>query len=382
MRNSTWNLRRGALGALLVMVTSTLASSSATAQSRTRTIDVQRFQPALDDAGFIGLDGTRTPEPMRLAFALFLDLAIDPVELELDGDSFAPVQKRIASHLAAEIGLFGRLAVAARLPLVLHQEGQRLPPPAVSRLDSFAVADPQIVLRYRFLGVSMVDRNAPKDGPGLALQLAASVPIGTEDAYASDGATQLEGALLADFQLLGAGAGASIGYRHHFRDAVGPDLELKNELTFAVGFKLPLPPAPMVVTLLELRGATSFESELGTALEIALGANLNLGDIVLALAGSVGLTQGLGTPDGRIVLGVRWSPTDSDQDADGLSNGDDQCPFLAEDKDNFNDEDGCPEPDNDNDLVPDLDDRCPDEQAEEGRDDDEDGCTDPAKPQG
>jgi hypothetical protein len=369
-------LRRSAVGALL-FVMCCFASNFATAQSRT--LDVQRFQPALDDAGFIGLDGTRTPEPFRFAFALFLDLALDPVELELDEDQFVPVQKRIATHVSAEVGLFGRLAVAIRLPLILHQEGQMLPPPNADELTNFALADPQLVVRYRFVGVSMVDRDAPRDGPGLALQLGATLPIGTEDAYASDGATQLDAALLGDFQLLGAGAGASLGFRHHFRDAAGADLELKNEFTFAVGLKLPLPPAPFVVALLEFRGATAFEGEPGTAMELALGANLTIGDFVLALAGSLGLTDGLGAPDGRVVLGVRWSPTDSDQDGDGLSDGDDQCPFLAEDKDGYNDTDGCPEPDNDNDLVPDLDDRCPDEQAVEGRDEDEDGCTDPPK---
>ena len=366
------------VGALL-LATGLFEVNSATAQSRT--LDVQRFQPALDDAGFIGLDGTRTPEPFRFAFALFLDLALDPVELELSGDKFVPVQKRIATHVSAEVGLFGRLAVAARLPLILLQEGQNLPPPNAGELESFALVDPQLAIRYRFFGVSMVDRNAPRDGPGLALQLAATLPIGTDDAYASDGATQLDAALLGDFQLLGAGAGASLGFRHHFRDEAGGGLELKNEFTFAVAFKLPLPPVPAVVALLELRGATAFEGEASTALELALGANLNLGDVVLALAGSLGLTDGIGSPDGRVVLGVRWSPTDSDQDGDGLSDGDDQCPFLAEDRDGFNDTDGCPEPDNDNDLVPDLDDRCPDEQAEEGRDEDEDGCTDPPKPQ-
>jgi hypothetical protein len=139
---------------------------------------------------------------------------------------------------------------------------------------------------------------------------------------------------------------------------------------------MPLPPAPMIVALLEVRGAADFTSKAGTQLEVALGANLNAGDFIVSLSGSVGPTDGLGTPDGRVVLGLRWMPSDNDQDGDGISDGKDQCPFLAEDPDGFNDQDGCPDPDNDNDLIPDLDDRCPNDQAEEGRDDDEDGCTD------
>jgi hypothetical protein len=359
---------------LLVLVTVLGLSNSTTAQSRT--VDVQRFRPAFDDAGFIGLDGTRTLPPYRLTFTLFLDLAIHPVELELAGDQYVPLEERFVTHLAAEVGLLGRLNAALYLPLILHQQGESLESMDGGELDSFAVADPEIALRYRCLGVNMAERDAPRDGPGLALQLTASLPIGTEDAFAGEGAVRTEAALLADFQLLEAGAGASIGWRHHFRDAPSGGLPKHDEFTFGVGLKLPLPPLPALIPVIEFRGATAFEPNT-TALELGLGANLNLGDVTLTLAGSVGLSEGYGTPDGRVVLGVRWSPSDSDKDGDGISDSDDQCPYLAEDMDGFNDADGCPDPDNDNDLVPDLDDRCPTEQAEEGRDEDEDGCTDP-----
>ncbi|HKP56442.1 MAG TPA: hypothetical protein VJV78_06975 [Polyangiales bacterium] len=362
------------IGSLLLVLVLWGLGNSASAQSN-RTLDVQRFRPAFDDAGFIGLDGTRTLPPYRFAFTLAMDLAIDPVELELDGDEYEPLEERFVTHLAAEMGLLGRLNVALYLPLIVHQQGEILPMQA-DDLDAFAVGDPEIALRYRFLGVNMAERDAPRDGPGLALQLSASVPVGTKDAYAGEGAVRTEAALLGDFQLLGAGAGASLGWRHHFRDAPDDGLPKHDEFTFAVGLKLPLPPLPELIPVLEFRGATAFEAHT-TALELGLGVNGNFGDVILTLAGSVGLSDGYGTPDGRVVLGVRWSPSESDKDGDGIDDSKDQCPYLAEDPDGFNDSDGCPDPDNDNDLIPDLDDRCPDEQAEEGRDEDEDGCTDP-----
>jgi hypothetical protein len=49
---------------------------------------------------------------------------------------------------------------------------------------------------------------------------------------------------------------------------------------------------------------------------------------------------------------------------------------LPEDRDGFQDEDGCADDDNDGDMIVDEDDRCPNASAEEGRDEDEDGCTD------
>ena len=66
----------------------------------------------------------------------------------------------------------------------------------------------------------------------------------------------------------------------------------------------------------------------------------------------------------------------SDIDKDGIPNDIDQCPEAAEDKDQFEDNDGCPDFDNDKDGVPDVNDRCP--FIEEDRDtfEDEDGCPD------
>ena len=49
----------------------------------------------------------------------------------------------------------------------------------------------------------------------------------------------------------------------------------------------------------------------------------------------------------------------------------------AEDRDGFEDADGCPEPDNDKDGIPDLRDKCPNEAEDFDRFHDEDGCPEP-----
>ncbi len=67
---------------------------------------------------------------------------------------------------------------------------------------------------------------------------------------------------------------------------------------------------------------------------------------------------------------------DADNDADGMLDIHDRCPQEAEDPDGFVDEDGCPDVDNDRDGIPDVNDRCPC-QAETYNDlEDEDGCAD------
>ncbi len=50
-----------------------------------------------------------------------------------------------------------------------------------------------------------------------------------------------------------------------------------------------------------------------------------------------------------------------DRDGDGILDSVDQCIDQPEDKDGFQDEDGCPEPDNDNDGILDTADKCPNE---------------------
>ena len=66
-----------------------------------------------------------------------------------------------------------------------------------------------------------------------------------------------------------------------------------------------------------------------------------------------------------------------DRDADGIFDEDDKCPDDPEDKDGFEDADGCPDPDNDKDGILDEKDACPNEPEDKDGFQDEDGCPDP-----
>jgi outer membrane protein OmpA-like peptidoglycan-associated protein len=69
-------------------------------------------------------------------------------------------------------------------------------------------------------------------------------------------------------------------------------------------------------------------------------------------------------------------PTPLDADKDGVVDGQDKCEDQAEDKDGFQDDDGCPDPDNDNDGVFDADDKCGDQPETKNAIADDDGCPD------
>jgi OOP family OmpA-OmpF porin len=68
---------------------------------------------------------------------------------------------------------------------------------------------------------------------------------------------------------------------------------------------------------------------------------------------------------------------EKDTDGDGILDKNDKCPTKAEDKDGFEDEDGCPDVDNDGDGVLDTADKCPNEAEDKDSFQDEDGCPDP-----
>jgi OmpA-OmpF porin, OOP family len=84
---------------------------------------------------------------------------------------------------------------------------------------------------------------------------------------------------------------------------------------------------------------------------------------------------------------LRLSPADhclnalggvaGDSDNDGVPDREDRCVAEPEDRDGFEDTDGCPEPDNDRDRILDARDKCPNEPEDMDGFEDDDGCPDP-----
>src|SRR5439155_24925375 len=96
--------------------------------------------------------------------------------------------------------------------------------------------------------------------------------------------------------------------------------------------------------------------------------------ISVGIAAGRGLTSGIGAPDLRGVFMLSLVPDapdlvpihapeqlgpDVDTDGDGIMDRQDKCPNEPEDKDMFEDEDGCPDLDNEHDGIPDDKDKCP-----------------------
>ena len=96
----------------------------------------------------------------------------------------------------------------------------------------------------------------------------------------------------------------------------------------------------------------------------------------LFLGGGVGYLKGYQAANERGFLGFIFEPSIGDRDGDGIKDDVDKCPDDPEDRDGFQDEDGCPDPDNDQDGILDKDDACPNDPETKSGIADEDGCPD------
>ena len=79
---------------------------------------------------------------------------------------------------------------------------------------------------------------------------------------------------------------------------------------------------------------------------------------------------------GFVTLAFSGNLISQDSDHDGLDDDKDKCPQAAEDVDEFQDSDGCPDVDNDNDGILDISDKCPNNPEDRDGFADEDGCPD------
>jgi outer membrane protein OmpA-like peptidoglycan-associated protein len=98
----------------------------------------------------------------------------------------------------------------------------------------------------------------------------------------------------------------------------------------------------------------------------------------LALPGFPGatVTSGASAPEAANPAPTAAIESSADFDHDGVPDVADACPVSAEDRDGFEDEDGCPEPDNDQDGIPDAKDKCPLVAETINGKGDDDGCPD------
>lgn len=370
-------------------------------------VPLDTFRPAMDSRGYLTVNASQVLGHKELSFGIgSLDWGYKMLNLEGGGSTY-DVNNMVTATLIAAFGLKAgpaELEFGASVPFVI-MSGDRNPDflgdPATPnddqnfKLDGQGLGNLGIHFKTRFLKTSK--------GPKIGLGVIASLYLPTtspSDRWLGDKklVPQVMGILDKEF-----------GYRGRFRIAANAGIRIRPDTTFTNNDPndgKTTVPAPVPVTNQTVTAGTEVPFGLGLAYAIAVqkfdvvgevigafpvGGNENyqpleaIGGIKLYLArnsflslgGGVGLLRKAETganPDVRAFIGIVFEPNIGDRDGDGIKDDVDKCPDDPEDFDQFEDEDGCPEPDNDRDGILDVDDKCPNIPEDKDGFQDEDGC--------
>ncbi|NUQ72286.1 MAG: hypothetical protein HUU21_01890 [Polyangiaceae bacterium] len=405
-------MRRSALTLLVLAVSATLFAPARSLGAELHpSLDLRGFRPSTDPASGLYLEPASSPASLDWNVGLWLSYAYKPITLRdaaTDEARFDVIRHQLTGDLTAGVGIGKRAAIGLDLPFLLAQSGEDPASMAAASRILGPVPLPENALGdFGITGKLTIVRptRAEFGGFALALHERLTVPMGDEASYLGEGNVTSETRILTEYRLIAIGVHAALGVklrgdvgRYACEDIPEPKeregdacpTRFGHEIPFGMGVSfrpqiLGLDDAGRWTWFLEMRGhvplapTTPFSSGSGrvSAAAVGAGARVALGDVSI-LAGLEGSVIGaVGGAPVRALLSVGWAPREHDADNDGIEDKYDQCPELAEDKDRFEDDDGCPDGDNDDDGVPDGEDQCATEREDEDGFEDEDGCIDP-----
>lgn len=244
-------------------------------------------------------------------------------------------------------------------------------------VNGFGMGDPRLEGKIRFFGDSK-----SLVALGGAIDLAA--PLGhvtAENKYIGNDAPITVGWRgIADFYYEGFFAAVNLRGVYRGENTLGTTTVGPVEFRYSAGAGYEI--TPIIHVMAEGFGSSQFSGTKGTN-TFELDGNVRIVPLGTGLAinvgGGAGLVEGVGVPLARALVGLTFAMEAGDQDSDGIDDNSDKCPAKPEDKDEFEDEDGCPEDDNDKDGVPDAKDKCPLKPETINGFDDDDGCPDDVK---
>jgi len=381
--------RRRRAAALVAGLALLLAAAPARAD-RTRNLDLTTFRPMPGvEWQMLSVESPRVGQPGAWFLGLFLDHSVNPLNLEspqIQGMTDSLVSQRTSFDLAFAYAFGGRFEAGALVPMMQQSGSDSTVVRGVDAAQGFSLGD-----------IALHGKARIYDASPLSLAAAATVtfPTSTSGEFAGVGGPTAHARLIGGLDIARVSIAANAGFRLRGSGEFG-DLHQGNEISYAVATSYRV--QRQVWAIGELFGAFGLSRQGSTQgvspLEWTLGARYRMSrEISLGAGFGAGLMGGIGAPDFRGFALVAYTPNASpigqlpststepvvdngDDDGDGIINSKDRCPQQAEDKDGFQDEDGCPDPDNDNDGFPDGSDPCP--MAAEDKDGfkDDDGCPD------
>lgn len=383
-------LRRcGVLALLAPLVMAILCTGPAV---QAQSITLNNFAPAPLPEDDFALSRPIDQGHMRFGFALHGDYANSPLVIEgTRGDRSREIAELVGHQgnltMAVSLGLFDRLVLFGGLPVVALMRGADDATIAglgySERRDVAGLGNAFVGGRVRLFGDA-------DDMAAMAIQGTVSLPTaGSNQSFRGEDRVmwkpEVSFALRPGIFRVVANVGANLR-----RNGGTENIKDHHELTFGLGLGLTAykpddEPRRHLDLLAQAYGSTAFDDPFGrqgTPVELIAGLKFfHETGFILGAAGGPGLSRGLGSPDARAVVMLAYlTPAEApvfDSDGDGLMDNVDHCPAQPEDKDDFEDNDGCPDRDDDHDGIEDIADSCRLEPEDKDGFKDGDGCPDP-----
>jgi|GEM_PF-377926 len=347
-------------------------------------MDIQQFKPVTDVHGFSLVQDASLLPQFRAGARLYINYGHAPLEVNAPGAGrqFGLVDGVLGIDLVGAFALVDFWEIGLHLPVVQ------------APFETSFVTSPQVGGKAIALGMGDVRINTrlraldPETSPvGIAGDFFLTLPTGARAAGLGRGLPGGGATLAVSGRWPRVHFAANLGYAVYPRATLA-NLTTDDEVQYGAAVGV----TPLLDKLdiqLEFAGSlTPGPNDLGeerffdpvhSPLEMLLGARVHLpmGFSLNAGAGK-GITPGFGSTDFRVLVGVDWAFMEPiDRDKDGLHDREDQCKKEPEDIDNFEDTDGCPDPDNDGDGLLDASDMCPDAPEDFDGWQDGDGCPEP-----
>ncbi|MCA9559913.1 MAG: OmpA family protein [Myxococcales bacterium] len=335
--------------------------------------DAQLFKPASGSYNYFTVDGARVPKHTEFIPALTLSYGHNPLVIR---DTDDEVKESIVgglgtANLTLSVGFVERLELAVDVPLHFVS-GDRV---EATGDDGVKLGDVRFMPKVRLFGLE------DGYGVGAAIVVPVAFPTGTKESFVGEDQIIANPKLAIEARVPGFSFAANGGVRFRPEDRGVGTLDVRHEVTYGAGVGVDLGTEDVVLIAEGFGAAAISDVESGSAsnpLEALMGVRLWAGPgPVITLGGGFGIVPDYGSPEWRAIFGFAWHDRNYDRDLDGILDSDDQCPDDPEDKDTFEDADGCPDPDNDQDGVLDTVDNCPMDAEDKDGFQDADGCPDP-----
>lgn len=350
------------------------------------------------------------PEPMparhgSFQFGLSGDFATALMDRSLDCTASSPADAACAppaEAASANVLQQGRGAISAEVALFDALSIGVFVPVAVARVER-DWSDAHTHSGMGDVGLAIAGSLLARSGTSVGWRLAGTLPTANTQTFAGEPTVTLQPSIVLSqavgrFTLVG-----QLGYHLRERRVVF-GVEQDDELVLKLGARCTLTSGTALIAEWSMKagvGGRHFgRGELPAELDVGVRlGRLAVGELDLGVGtGAILPNRGVGSPALRVFLALRRSfetarctsgPEDRDgfQDSDGCADPDndrdgildvnDTCPNDREDLDGHADADGCPDPDNDADGRVDTQDLCPDHSEDMDGFQDYDGCPEP-----